>query len=456
MSLSNFSFSGIWQRPAAWRCPDALWLFGVATLLLYAGLRILWPTLGSTAETLSALLGLVAVLVYGHKLRSSGPLWLLLAALMVQSLSWWFGYQDHPDWVESNPQLDRLAKLFIFIAVAWWLGGSTRNTVWLWGLAAITYVAATLVHGGLQEWWDGLAGQRVGFGIRNNQHGSMMYGVVLLGLVVLAPRIMQHGRWRWIRRLGWLCLTLISLIAVLIGQTRAVWLALSLTLPLALMVWLIYQWWQKGGISLRIFAVASLASLILAGTAITTLHEPLTSRIFNESEVIEALANGEFEDVPYTSIGIRINTWRAAAEWVSERPLVGWGGKGRSLVIEHTEWLPEFVKENFGHLHNFFLEIWVAYGLLGLAVIFALALWIGHGCWRSWRAGVLPGDLALFGAAFFIYWIVVNQFESYNSFWTGVYIHNLVVGGLVTHIWRWQLEQVAEQEQELAAGKETS
>ncbi|MDL4863374.1 O-antigen ligase family protein, partial [Halomonas elongata] len=62
----------------------------------------------------------------------------------------------------------------------------------------------------------------------------------------------------------------------------------------------------------------------------------------------------------------------------------------------------------------------------------------GMATWRAWRGGVLPGDMALFGAGFFLYWIVVNQFESYNSFWTGVYVHNLVVGGLVTHYWRWQ------------------
>lgn len=120
-------------------------------------------------------------------------------------------------------------------------------------------------------------------------------------------------------------------------------------------------------------------------------------------------------------------------------PLVGWGGQGRGLVMDHTEWLPERVSEKYGHLHNYFIEIWVAYGMLGLAVIGALAFWIGLATWRAWRAGALPGDLALFGGGFFIYWMVVNQFESYNSFWTGVYVHNLVVGGLITHYWRWQM-----------------
>lgn len=412
-------------------------------MLLYAGFRVLWPAVGSPAGTVSALLGLVAVLIYGNGIRSSTPLWLLLAAVVVQSLSWWLGYQHHPDWVASNPELDRLAKLFIFIAVAWWLGGRTRNTLWLWGIAMLTYIAATLVLGGLEDWVNGLAGERVGFGIRNKQHGSMMYGVVLLGLVILAPRVLRSSRYRrWLVCL-WLVLVVLSSTAIMIGQTRAVWLALGTALLVALLLYLIYQCLHRNGATLRSMGLASLTALLLGGLAITALHEPLTNRLMAESEVIENLASGQLENVPYTSIGIRINSWRAAGEWIAERPWTGWGSEGRSLVIQHTLWLPEFVKQNFDHLHNFFLEIWVAYGLLGLGVIGALSVWIGHGCWRSWRAGVLPGDLALFGLAFFIYWVIVNQFESYNSFWTGVYIHNLVVGGLVTHIWRWQRQQAA-------------
>ena len=66
----------------------------------------------------------------------------------------------HPDWAASNPKLDRLAKLFIFIAIAWFLGGSTRNTLLIWGLAFIGWLIATLAFGnGLEEWWAGLQGK---------------------------------------------------------------------------------------------------------------------------------------------------------------------------------------------------------------------------------------------------------------------------------------------------------
>ncbi|MDZ7851450.1 MAG: hypothetical protein U5L98_02065 [Halomonas sp.] len=187
--------------------------------MTYAALRVLWPTVGSPAETLTALLGLVAVLFYGKRLRYSAPMSLLGAAVLVQLLSWTLGYFHHPEWVADNPRLDRLGKLFIFIAVAWWLAGSTRRTLLLWGLALGGYVVASfLLGGGLDEWRAGLQGQRVGFGIRNYQHGPMLFGIALLGLMIFAPRCLAVGPWRVMRTLIWSLLTTIALSGVLIGS----------------------------------------------------------------------------------------------------------------------------------------------------------------------------------------------------------------------------------------------
>src|SRR5690606_12270839 len=109
---------------------------GIFALFLYGGGQFFAPFVGGAAESVAALLGLVALLVYGLGIRRTGALWLLLVVIVIQCLSWWLGYLHHPDWVTKNPQIDRLAKLFIFIGVAWWLGGSTKLTLWLWLLAA--------------------------------------------------------------------------------------------------------------------------------------------------------------------------------------------------------------------------------------------------------------------------------------------------------------------------------
>ena len=431
------------KREFAWQCPRGMAIVGLMLLALYGTLRILWPAVGEPAGTAMALFGLITMLVWGNGLKGSAALWLLLAAIGVQVLSWVLGYFHHPDWVSSNPEVDRLAKLFIFIGVAWWLGGSTRWILALWTAGVIGYIIAAFVHGGgVQEWLAGLNGQRVGFGIRNKQHGSMLFGVCLVGLVVFSRRVFMHsGRGRLPLIFAWALLTLMSLTGVLIGQTRAVWLALCVAAVVGIAIWLMWLAKSHGARHmLRSVVIVACVSVVIGMGAVYAFKDTLSQRIARESPVIEKVLDGDLQNIPYSSVGLRIHTWVAASEWIAERPLVGWGGEGRGLVIDHTPWLSNWTRDNIGHLHNFFLEVWVAYGVLGVGVIAALAFWIGRGTWLAWRAGVVPNDMALFGAVFFVYWMIVNQFESYYSFWTGVYVHNLIVGGLVTHIWRWQLE----------------
>jgi O-antigen ligase len=107
-----------------WYSPAALWWLGLAGALAYAALRVLAPGLGQDAGTLMALTGLFAVLRWGRRVRGSGALWLLLAVVAVQLVSWVAGYLHHPEWMTDNPQVDRLAKWFLFIGLAWWLGRS--------------------------------------------------------------------------------------------------------------------------------------------------------------------------------------------------------------------------------------------------------------------------------------------------------------------------------------------
>ncbi len=86
----------IWESPVEWSCSRGIWGLGVITLLIYTGGQILWPEVGSNAETVMALLGLVMVLVQGKDIRRSAALWLLLAVVMVQVLAWVLGYFHHP------------------------------------------------------------------------------------------------------------------------------------------------------------------------------------------------------------------------------------------------------------------------------------------------------------------------------------------------------------------------
>ncbi|MGQ7247156.1 O-antigen ligase family protein [Halomonas sp. V046] len=408
----------------------------------YGALRVLLPDIGQRAGTIMALLALIMIFFQSKVVRGSAPLWLLLFAIVSQLLSWLFGYFNNPEWVADTPELDRLGKWFLFIGVAWWLGGSTSKSLAIWSLALAGFLLACFIAGGAgADWLRGLDGHRVDFNIRNAQHVAMFFGTALLGLLCFAPRIIGDGRWVWGRVLLWAIPTGLCLVGVVISQTRAVWLALSLVFVLILLLHIVSAVFGyrrgSGRRSKHILVLGAVAVFVFTGWV---FKDTLNSRLEAEVPVIESVLSGDWDEVPYSSVGTRIHTWRAGLEWINERPLIGWGGEARGLVIDETEWLPENIKKEFGHLHNTFLDFAVSYGFLGISVIAALIVWVGVGTWRSWRAGVMPTDMMVFGYMFCVFYVIVSQFESYGFFWTGSYIQNLILGGVVTHIWRWQVE----------------
>ncbi|TDR57266.1 O-antigen ligase [Halomonas ventosae] len=410
--------------------------------MLYAGLRLAAPDMGELAGTLMALTGLFAVLRWGRGIRSGGALWLLLAVIVIQLVSWVGGYLHHPQWMTDTPQLDRLAKWFLFIGLAWWLGGSTRATLLAWGLALVGLMAVVwLIDGNLTHWQLGLNGRRVDFGIRNAQHTALFFGAALIGLICFARRCLAPGRMAWLRRLGWGFAVGSCLVGIGITQTRAVWLAMMVVLIVMAAVIALHAYavghrgrWGKP-------ALVGVVLLVIAVVASGWWFQgAVEKRLEAERSVITQALEDDWKTLSYSSIGNRLLSWRASVEWIKERPLIGWGEEGRSLVTTETDWLPRQTRENYGHLHNIFLELLVSYGLLGVMAIGALVGWVGIGTWKAWRGGTMPDDMALFGLAFFVFYFIVGQFESYSFFWTGSYLQNLVLGGLVTHIWRWQVE----------------
>lgn len=416
--------------------PSWLAYLGIFSLFFYAFCKFVWEDFSDNLENIFILTGLVSFCIYGKGIRKT-PLLLLLIFILVQLLSWSLGLWQYPQWVTDDPRIKDLAKLFIFISIAWWLGGSTRNTFILWGVAFLGFIVATLLAPAENGWLAGFTGERVGFGIRNNQHASMLFGVFLLGMLCFFQRFWKVGEYRFIRICFWVLGVLIAITGVMLGQTRAVWLSTTIAISLGALI-IITAAVLKGKIKhLLLYACAtSLALIVLISVIGATLGDSLGERVLKESEVISKLIDGQFTEVPYTSIGIRVNSWVAASQWIAERPVTGWGPKGRDLVMSETDWMPDWVLKEFGHLHNYFLETWVEYGLIGLLALGILTLWIGRATWLAWRGGAMPTDIAFFGLLFFVYWVVINQIESYNSFSTGQFVHNVIVGGLITHYWR--------------------
>ncbi|MCA0976704.1 O-antigen ligase family protein [Halomonas denitrificans] len=420
-----------------WLCVALLFL-----TFAYASLRIYVPDVGQKSGTVIAVAALAFILWRENELRSSAVFWCLLGVVATQLISWVAGYYHHPAWLPSNPEIDRLGKWFLFVGVAFWLGGSYFNVKLALSLALLGFLATCFFfNGSLGQWARGLQGQRIDLDIRNAQHTAMFFGVALIGLLSFVRRCFSGGRIAWLTGTVWVFAFAICLLGVVVTQTRAVWLAMAVVTFLAICILVVAALRGRFSRSARrqgVIAILSVAALAVIATV--TFKDTLQTRLAAEHSVMAHAVQGSWEKVPYSSVGTRLHTWRAGLEWIAERPILGWGGDARGLVIDHTEWLPSIVKRNYGHLHNTLLDFLVSYGLLGLSVISVLVVWTGLGSYKSWKAGVMPTEVFVFGWAFFVYYFIVSLFESYSFFWTGSYIQNVVMGVVVTFIWRWQLE----------------
>ncbi len=426
----------VWQPNRLLDISPPLQLFGGLVVLLDAVAFLLVEPLSRASTILLVLVTGWAVFRHGRQLLRSPVAWLFAASILVQILSWTGVLLSHPEWAESSPKMHRLGHWFAFAAIACWLGGSTRNTLALWLVALVALLLTPwVVGGGFSEWALGASGQRIDFNIHNAQHTSMLFGTALMGLLVLAPRLFRSARPLPVAIPLWLAAVAICTMVVLFTQTRAVWLGLFLVAVFLAACGLYVAVRKYGSKSWPLFLIlAAFASALVVLAA-----RPggiVAERLKYENETIDAVLDGNIEDADYTSAGIRIHIWAEALPWIQERPLLGWGGKGRKLVIAESETFPRELKDSFGHLHNSYVDLQVNNGLLGTLLLLALTGWLLLASVKTWRRGELPGDLLLFFLCFMLYWLVINCFESYLFFSSGGYIFGLVCAGVATHILR--------------------
>jgi O-antigen ligase len=263
-----------------------------------------------------------------------------------------------------------------------------------------------------------MSGERIDYGMHNAQHTSMNSAIVIMLVVYLVATKAQEKR----SPLDYLLAALIigfAVFSLAVSQSRQVWLGL---LVLGATFPILYAAVYK----LSIKSVAILYILI-AGIAIAFLsNENVRQRAMTESDVIERIATLDWDNVPMTSVGIRFNSWIEATKWIERSPVLGTSKESIKHVIkqsdkfqasEHTKYL--------GHLHNYYIETLVAFGIVGLVFI---AVFYGHIYSNVSRKGRKVDFLFLL--SFLVFWLFINNFESFNSKYYGLYIQNIVLAGL--------------------------
>jgi O-antigen ligase len=428
--------------------PPWLNFAGLVLIYLYAFSKISFSDAFDFVEAVFVIVLLYGFFRYGGALRSSLPLWLVWASIAVVLITWISAQFSHPEWAESNPRLEHLARHFLFVLMAFWLAGSERKILWFFGLALLGLLFSPWSLGdGWGEIMTGLQGERIDFGIRNSQHTGILFGLAALFLLVFFRRLVFGGN-VWLRGGVWLAALVFCLYVVFATHTRSVPLAFAV---LALMAVLVGLWLlvfrSRYALALvhhnRVVVATLLLTVSVAAVALTAFFATMDQagdsgyqRLVDDVEMLAQARSGDLSDLPRTSMGFRVVSWQAALEWFGQRPITGWGGNAGGLVIQHTEWLQDYIGDlSLGHLHNSYFEVLVRYGLLGFSLYLVLMIWTAKGAHRAWKNGNMPGDFLIFFLVFFVFWTIVNLFESYMFYWTGVYVFNLVMAALLSFIW---------------------
>jgi O-antigen ligase len=159
--------------------------------------------------------------------------------------------------------------------------------------------------------------------------------------------------------------------------------------------------------------------------------ETVQERVMVEQDEVKSLFQ-EDKVIKMSSIGIRLNSWLDAKDWIVKHPLIGLDSEAISEVIQQSTRFSSDLKKEYGHLHNFFIETLVAYGFVGLFLIFAMYYFIIKSVQDSDLSESEKKYYLLSSICFLTYWIVINNFETFNSRVIGVSTHNIIFASFYT------------------------
>lgn len=343
-----------------------------------------------------------------------------------------------PDYFPATTSDRRFLRVLYFIAIAYAISRSHVLTAWrLLGAAFAGLLLYLTVQFEPAEWIQGWHGVRIDFDIHNAQHTGIVFSTCALALSVFTARF-----YSWIKHkprlaaaLGvalWASAWLFSVWGVFVSQTRAVWLGLCVTLvALPVVLGLAYLLHGRPQFALRKLLLSCIAGVALLALLASSLNIPslVNERLESEKVTWESLRQAAAHKThDLSSIEVRVASWSAAIDWIMERPLMGWGGRGSRPLIRNSDLFSDAFKKQFNHLHNSYLQTLVEIGLIGSMFIVVLVALIGHATIKAYQQHRMPLDVFLFAWMFFTFWLVVSLFESYIIYPSGTYLVAIVTG----------------------------
>jgi len=378
---------------------------------------------------------LLATLVTMVRIRRVDPGWWLYGALVAYAL--WMGVIDHflsiaPERVNPEQYPRRYLKQYCFLLSGWWVGMRPRLGLWLLAGGVAGFAIGLVGLSDMDQWPQAWRGARVDFDFHNAQHTALYAMSCLFALGYLVTRA-------WGLRAAWMRYgavflasggLLVGLFVLSATQTRQSWVALVAALigvgvvilwchrtSSAIAVWRVHRW--------KVMTIMLLA--LIAGVVFNPING-VWQRTQGELDNVAQLLSGKEPD-NYSSITVRLSTWRVALEAIVERPLTGYGGGSNGIILNHSN-LPQSLRDRFGHYHNSYLGSTIHYGLPGLVFWLLGPLYLLRRSLDAYQRSEISTAAMVMSVGWLFYFLTVNAFETYINYDSSWYVV-LIMGGTI-------------------------
>ena len=361
---------------------------------------------------------------------------LLCLAVVVQCLSWVSSRYYVHDYALKYPSVKSMAYLFFFIGLAYWLKGEPRRIVITLLTFCVGVVFTFAYHSAFFSIFEtGLDGARVDFNYRNAQHGSLIAGACFLFFVLL----LLTSRFRKLSLANGGILLGIVLFGIfsIILQSRQSWLAISVSLAILPLLGGGDHWPTRK----VVMTYAILLATMLALYQVPFIRERLLSGFVHQGD-LHAILTGNWAEVQDFSIGVRLRTWLEAIQWFLAHPLFGTGYGSQSLVITLSKTLPDYITQEFRHLHNSNMETLVCWGLAGFLVLYGTLFTVAR---QVLSCSLSSRFIKMLTISFIIYWLIINNFESFFYMRSGQWVFSVFMGAIYSVALHGELKQFAKE-----------
>lgn len=313
-------------------------------------------------------------------------------------------------------QVLALFFIFIFIGQAFSLLKNHKNLL-IYSLLAGT-LFFLLINFNFNEWINAFNGRRVDFSIKNAQHSGVIFLLLAITSLFLLKATNKYLAYTF---------AVLFFILMLFTQVRALILGLSVSSFIYLLISIYLK-------NKKIIINISLTLLLIILLLFAFQKENISNRMSTQSYDLQALSLYlEQNKIKPTSTVVRVVSWEIGYQWFLEKPIFGHGAGALKHLIDNNTVFKKTFKGKFGHLHNTYLEILIAYGVIGLALYLLI---IGTLVFKFLSRvylinnNLLQNNHFLFFIFYFPPWIIANFFESYFFYPSGIIINSFLFGYL--------------------------